>query len=127
MAHYIGIGALGIFIVIHLLAMIVTAAYGPLIVGAAPLECAGIPSFACGSPFQDIAVTLEGAEGFGVVGMIGLFRSFLTLIFGILAVDYDILKGGGELASGFGFIVRLLGWTMIASGVVALGAQLFGR
>ena len=80
MAHYIGIGALGIFIVIHLLAMIVTAAYGPLIVGAAPLECAGIPSFACGSPFQDIAVTLEGAEEFGVLGMLGLFRSFLTLI-----------------------------------------------
>ena len=126
MRGYIGLGAFGLYLMIHIIALTISAAYAPLLGVQVPLECIGIPSFACGSPFENMAIALNG-EGVGFLDLPILAANALPMLIGLLIIDYDIFKGGGEVAGAVGLLIRGFGWAMIAGAIVALGIQFFGR
>ena len=125
MSGYIGIGAFGVFLMIHLIALIVTAAYAPLLGGELPLDCTGIPAFACDGPFEGIAKAIN-KQSIGFLELPLLAGSVISLLFQILIIDYPIFEGGGEIASAVWLMIRAVGWTMLAGALVALGIQFFG-
>ena len=126
MGGYIGLGAFGVFLMIHLIALIVTAAYAPLLGGELPLDCIGIPAFACGGPFEGLAKALD-EQSIGFLDLPLLAAGVITLLFDILIIDYPIFQGGGEIASAVWLMIRAVGWTMLAGALVALGIQFFGK
>ena len=121
MSSTFAIAPLAFFIVLHFLLLVATAAFNP-----GDATCGNLPSWACGSPFESVAVSNPQQQNIfvlaiGVVG--GLFR----LVFEFLAMDYDILKGDGTIIGGMGFVIRALGWTLILFSMGGIALQLFGR
>ena len=121
MTSTLAIAPLAFYIALHFLLLLATAAFNP-----GDAACGNLPSWACGSPFESVAISNPQQQNIfvlaiGVVG--GLFR----LVFEFLVMDYDILKGGGTIIGGVGFIVRAIGWTLILFSIGGIALQLFGR
>ena len=125
MGRYVALGSFGTIIFLNIIIMVITSVYSPLS-GEAQEECEGVASFACGTPVQALAQSLEGAKDFDLGGLVTLIPSSVKTLFGFLILDYDVLKGDG-LAGGFGFIIRALGWTMLLGVILGLAAQVLGR
>ena len=126
MSGYIGLGAFGVFMMIHIIALASTAAYGHLLGPEVTVECSGIPAAFCAGPFEGMAIALNDKS----VNLIVLFQlavQVLPILISVLAIDYEVFKGGGEIVGAIGLMIRAVGWAMIASMVVALGIQFFGR
>ena len=126
MSGYIGLGAFGVFLIIHIIALAVTAAYGHLLGPEVAMECSGIPAAFCAGPFEGMATVLNN-KGINFIVLFQLAAQALPTLISVLVIDYDIFKGGGEIAGAIGLMIRAVGWGMIASLVVALGIQFFGR
>ena len=126
MGRYVTLGSFGTIILLNILAMIITVLFAPLS-GRAASTCEGMPSFACNTPVEKLATSIQDAKEFDIGGLVSLIPNSVRSLFGFLILDYDVLKGGGEIAGGIGFILRLLCWVMLAGTVLGLATQVLGR
>ena len=126
MGQYVTLGSFGTIILLNILAMIITVTFAPLS-GRTASTCEGMPSFACNTPVEKLATSVQDANEFDIWGLVSLIPNTARALFGFLTLDYDVLKGGGEIAGGIGFILRVLCWVMLAGAILSLAAQVLGR
>ena len=126
MGRYVTLGSFGTIILLNILVMIATVMFAPLS-GRAASTCEGMPSFACNTPVEKLATSIQDAKEFDLWGLVSLIPNTARALFGFLVLDYDVLKGGGEIAGGIGFILRVLCWVMLAGAILGLAAQVLGR
>ena len=112
----VSVGSWSAFIVLNIVLMIVTAQFG------ASLECGNIPGWACGSPFEGLVSV--ATQDLNLLSVFSFLGGAVNAVFKMLILDYEVLKGGGEIVSAFGFLIRALGWFLVSVGVVSAGLRI---
>lgn len=121
----IGAGFL-FFVVFNIVAIMVTVVWSPFVGIDSNPECEittmhrgeprmeSLPSWACGtileSTGRQIATGFSGGIGSDIIGMFKTVGTLFNVMFGFLALDYDILKGGAEIPNTIGWIIRIFAW-----------------
>lgn len=115
----VGLGGLTLFVALHFVLLIFTAA-----VAGTP-DCGSPQAWACGGPFEAVAEAAGGGFSFGA--LLDVMGGLFQMVAGLLLLDYDVLKGDGVITGGIGFIIRAIGWVLFASFMVATAASFLGR
>ena len=125
MSNAMSLGAATVWMVLHLILMIGTAAFS-----VADMQSCGsaiqVQSWACGSPLEPLIGAQPQHTNF-FARAAGVMGTVFTLGFRFFALDYDLLKGEGTIDGAIGLSIRFFGWAAAAITAASIGLRMFGR
>jgi len=98
-----------IWLVLHVIFSVITAAFAPLFGNAAQCQADNIPAWACHGPFAAFmqAVPVNGINGVGDIA--ALVLGAMSTMFSLFVMDYPILQLGDGIMGLVSFMIRLTG------------------
>lgn len=126
MAGVFGVGALGVYAMMHIILLLFSAGYSGL--GDAPRVCGDdvqVESWACDTPFEAAIRTRPDQVNF-FARAAGVLSGIFGAVFGFLAFNYPILRADGVMGI-IGVTIQMFSWMVLVTAGVAIGLRMFGR